>query len=841
MATKTTNYTAVNELYGNRTGTARKIGGMKYGGSSCRRAVYNGKILYDVWEATLSASNASISSSSATVTASLLGISSYGTDIEGSTHSIGYELDKTTIPANNTSESKTHSVTVTQRGTGQSVSVTITQAARKYSYTSYGTPSVTSTSIGTFTAEAGETKYLTVYWSQSYWDYYDNGSYTSGTTSGSSTATITSGSANNSSGAYINNGGIYCPSAGKTEYSNTRTVYTVSGYYFYANGEYGSGGTVYVSQSSNTSSTSYGALVLSISSNVSSFTSSGGTATISYSSYKPYTKTWTSGSKETGNSAISAKLSTSYGTLGTTSVSGTGTTTLTVGKDQGTGTSSTVTITAENTSKSVTMTQAKRVEKSREYAIPTTSSPTIAQAAVTGSTLTLYANWSQSYTITYDNGTTSTGSASGTNAVATVTKGTAASGVNASISGGKVVIPNAGTDWYTSARTAYTITEYTLTANNKTATVRTNIVVKQAANTRQDKGKEYTVSMGTPSVSSIANTGGSYTVTATCQERTVYLYASGSTGYSSWSGSKATVDKAYGVTSVSPTSFTGSTTITATVGENFGAARTPRVLVTASGNTSVTTSKQVQQAAVSYDFYFVDPGTIDASGATFNITLVSKVNGAFKEVIPDTVKLTEGKVNSITANSSASKYSVNVTIPANSSTTSTKSYTISAQQYDTGKTTSQTITQAKKTSSYVTGSVAISNLVSGLYVSSDGILHGFNQYPTFTITASSNGTVNACKYMFCLDFEIQTNEGQTFNARYEHQLDYIEVQAFSGTKQVQFINFPLSFSLQDLTNYMFDPYYSSISSIRVIADIERVSGNGSLMLGGSISDYTWYV
>lgn len=601
-------YIAVNDLFGNKSGSALGLKGLRYNGVVGRRAVLNGVIKFDHWYTTLSASDFSVNSSGGNV-ASLASVSSYGVDVENESHDLGYDLSQETIGANNTSSSKTHSITVSQRGSGQSLRITATQAARKYSYTDYYSPSVTSVSIGTFAASGNETKYLTVYWTQSYRTYYDNGSYTNGTTSGSSTATITSGSANNSSGAYINNGGIYCPSAGKNTYTSERTVYTISAYYFYANGV----GrdvrpvTIHLGQAPNseTGTKWLGTYNISISySPTGNLSNAGGTKTISVNCTENGTITYTSTATKATTRNATATLTTTLGDLGTKSITGSG-----------------------------------------------------------ASTLTIYSNYDE---------------------------------------------------------------------KTKTATV-----------------------------------------TAKC------------------------------------------------------------------GSTSKSVS--ITQAAAVYDFYFVDPGTINAYGATLNITLVSKVNGTFKEVIKDTVKLSGGTVNSITANSSEGKYSVNVTIPANSSTTSTKSYTISAQQYDTGKTTSLKITQAKKTSSYVTGSVAIKNLVSGLYVSSDGMLGGFNQYPTFTITAESNGTVNSCEYMFCLDFEIQTSNGQTFNARYEHQMDYIDIQAFSGTKKVQFINFPQSFSLQELTNYGFDPYYSSIMSIRVIADIERVSGSGLLMLGGSISDYTWYV
>lgn len=435
-----------------------------------------------------------------------------------------------------------------------------------------------------------------------------------------------------------------------------------------------------------------------------------------------------------------------------------------------------------------------RVEKSRKYDSPVGTPANIATVAVTGN-VTVYltiASWTQSYTITYDNGTTSTGSTSGTNASATVTKG---SGINGTyINNGGVYIPNAGTNYYTTDRTAYTITGYSFSANGVTATPSASIAIKQKANTRTET-LEYYVGLVSQSATSIGNAGGTFTFTAESLVRTKYTYATTQTAYSAYSNYSASVTYSNGVTKVSSSTISGKQTITVTVGSNYDSARIPKVVVTSKGDGNKTISVTVSQAAAVYDFYFVDPGTIDAYGGTYDITLISKVNGSFMTVIPESVKLSGGTVNKITENASESKYNVNVTFPANSSTTNTASYVIEAQQMNTGKTTSLTITQAKKTSSYVTGSVSISSLVSGLYISSDGMLGGFNQYPTFTITAASNGWVNDCKYIFCLDFEIQLSNGQTFNPRYEHQLDYIEFSAFSGTKTVQFINFPTSFNL----------------------------------------------
>lgn len=816
-------YIAVNELFGNKSGKTSTVKYLSYNGEIGRRAILNGVIKFDHWYTTLSASNFSVGAEGGDV-ATLADVKSYGRDVEGKIHYMDYTLSKTTIGENTDEGEKSGTIKISQEGSGQSLSVSYTQAAAEVNWTVSA-----SVRVGVAPAYGGWMD-VTVDWV-----LYRNGSYY---TQGSSTP-----SSVYMDYSYQSSSQVYVPSAGTEDFSSEHTIGHITSCIFYADGKYfDESFYTAVRRAKNMPSRSWGAYELSISSDKSSFTSSASSATITVDCKQSYTDTWDSGSKVSDKADATASLSTTYGSLTGSSVTGKGSVILSVGNDTGNGYTAKVTASAGNGAKtaSVSIPQTKRVEKSRVYHTPTGTPANISTVAVTGN-VTVYltiASWTQSYTITYDNGTTSTGSTSGTNASAIVTKG---SGINGTyINNGGVYIPNAGTDYYTTDRTAYTITGYSFTANGVTATTTASIAIKQKANTRTET-PEYYLAFISQSATSIANAGGTFTFVAESLVRTKYTYLTNQTAYSTYSNSDASVTYSNGVTKVSPSTISGKQTVTVTVGSNYDSARTPKVIVTSKGDSSKTISVTVSQAAASYDFYFVDQGTIDAYGATFNITLVSKVNGAFKTVVPESVKLSEGKINSITANSSEGKYSVNVTIPANSSTTSTKSYTISAQQYDTGKTTSLKITQAKKTSSYVTGSVAIKNLVSGLYVSSDGMLAGFNQYPTFTITAESNGTVNSCKYMFCLDFEIQTSNGQTFNARYEHQMDYIDIQAFSGTKEVQFINFPQSFNLQELTNYVFDPYYSSVMSIRVIADIERVSGDGLLMLGGSISDYTWYV
>ena len=262
MAEAKGEYIAVNELKGTVSTTAKDAVSVMYGSNKVRIAWAEGKRVWDVWETMLSANNSSIGSSATTITESLFGLQSYGTDRLGMKHQMTgsehIEFSPSSIGANNTTNSRTQNVVITQKKSGKSITVTATQAGRVAQSTTYGTPSVTSTSISTVAASGG-TRSLTVYWSQTKTTTYDNGTTSSTSVTGSSTATVISGSAQSSSGAYISGGSVYVPSAGTNYYTSQRTAYTISQFNFTANGV--SSGTVYrtvyVYQSANTRKSEY--------------------------------------------------------------------------------------------------------------------------------------------------------------------------------------------------------------------------------------------------------------------------------------------------------------------------------------------------------------------------------------------------------------------------------------------------------------------------------------------------------------------------------------------------------------------------------------------------------
>lgn len=838
-------YIRTNKLKAALGSTGKYPSEIRYGSSKIYRMYHGNNIVWDVLRTTFSASNFNIGASGGDV-ASKSSVTSYGVNALGTREPLNWKCSPTTIAANSSTSSKTHTITYTQNDTGDTTTAVCTQAGQSIVVTGYRySASVSNESIGDAFA-SGSTLSLSVSGTINVYEKYSDGSekFYNSYSFGSTAATITSGDDKDDL-AYLSSGKVVVKSAGTKTYSGYRIVYYIYGYSFSVDGEsYSNNCNITVYQKENkvtgtewgTNSSNYS---LVASSDVAKFTSSGGNATISVTCQQQYRYTYTSGSNGDwtwGNGT--ATLKTSRGTLNTSSITGKGSAILTVGADEGKGETTTVTIsTGGNVSTTISIPQTVRVVSSISYSEPSVvGTYQDANIPAWGGYAYLMVNWSQTQYTNYDNGTYTSSPVSGKSQAVILSGTVQQTGASLQSDGG--IYKNSCGTTVTPQRTVYTVSAYYFEANGAGKEVRpVTIHLGQAPNSVTETKwlGTYNMSISYSPTGNLSNAGGTKTISVNCTENGTITYTSTATKDTTRNAT-ATLTTTLG--DLGTKSITGSGTSTLTIYSNYDE-KTKTATVTAKcGSTSKSVS--ITQAAAVYDFHFVDPGTIDAYGGTYDITLISKVNSSFMTVIPESVKLSGGTVNKITENTSESKYNVNVTFPANSSTTNTKSYSIEAQQQNTGKTTSLTIIQAKKTSSYVTGSVSISSLVSGLYISSDGMLGGFNQYPTFTITAASNGWVNDCKYIFCLDFEIQLSNGQTFNPRYEHQLDYIEFSAFSGTETVQFINFPTSFNLQDLTDYQFDPYYSSVASIRIIADIQPVTPEnmGSLMLS---KRYEWVV
>ena len=265
-----------------------------------------------------------------------------------------------TIGDNDSDKARTATVTVSTGG--YTATATITQSGRTHSSTSYNTPTVKSTSIeGTIPASGG-TVWLTVNWSQTQTLHYDNGTTSSSTITGSSTATVTGGTAG---GGSINGGGIYAASLGTTVMA-ARTVYTITSYSFMANGKTGTGtGSINVNQAENkVTNTTSGSYNLSISADsTAAMANSGGTRTITVGCTQNKTDKYSSGAENPYTVNATATVSTNTGwfngnsSLTSTTVTGSGKLTLTVLGNSGSARTITVTAKVSTVTKTVSFTQ----------------------------------------------------------------------------------------------------------------------------------------------------------------------------------------------------------------------------------------------------------------------------------------------------------------------------------------------------------------------------------------------------------------------------------------------------------------------------------------------------
>lgn len=333
------------------------------GGSSYKTAtaVYKGntkvyrickgsKIVWDVWRATLTG-NMSIVGASGGNVLNYLTVSSYYTTYSGTNYNLDYTVSPTTIQANETLSSITGQVTITQNTTGLQTIIPYTQEANSIT-TSYGTPSITSLSVADLPASGGSTS-VNVEWSQTKTTTSTATGSSSTTVTGTSTATSITGTAN-VSGTTVSDGYIYGVNRGTTT-GDRRLSYTISKVGFSANGKSASiSYSQQVYQQANTYSTYYSDYSLTLSSPSSSIDSVGNSISISCNCTRKATKSYTSGSEEQATEGVGCSLSTNYGSIYPTSITGSGSATLTAGEN--TSSSRNVIVTANSSAGSLTKT-----------------------------------------------------------------------------------------------------------------------------------------------------------------------------------------------------------------------------------------------------------------------------------------------------------------------------------------------------------------------------------------------------------------------------------------------------------------------------------------------------
>lgn len=305
--------------------------------------------------------------------------------------------------------------------------------------------------------------------------------------------------------------------------------------------------------------------------------------------------------------------------------------------------------------------------------------------------MSLFVSWSQTTTIKYDNVTTGEGTEYNGTSVATVTNGS--SNIGAKIVNGKIEVPSAGTDYYTSDRVAFTITAYSYEAKSGTWSESANISVLQEKNGRTQK-YEYEIILGTPSPSIINNVGGTFSFSATSRYRYKYTYDSGDSNYSDYADTSANVTYSDGVSKVSASSFSGTTTITATVSENYFGTRNPNVTVKSSGDASVVKTVQVVQNAASFEFVsHTLSESMPYEGGTISLSVISRVNGKACNLTSVTSSLAGITISNPTLTDSSGEYTFSVTAGKNT-TGAIRTFEITAVQQYSNDTKKWTISQA---------------------------------------------------------------------------------------------------------------------------------------------------
>lgn len=277
----------------------------------------------------------------------------------------GTNVEVTLTVEKNGDTDRTITVTATAGSTSKSVSYS--QSKRVFSNTSYSEPSVVRAYQDANIPAWGGHAYLMVDWSQTEYTNYDNGTHDSSPVNGTSRAVILGGTIQQTGASLQTDGGIYKNSCGTTV-TPQRTVYTISAYYFEANGvgKEVRPVTIHLGQAPNEQMkdpTWLKTYNISITySPTGNLSNAGGTKTISVDCKEngEYTYTATkydANAKTPTTRDASATLTTTEGTLNPASITGNGTSTLTVNENWGAQKTITVTAKAGSASKSTSFVQ----------------------------------------------------------------------------------------------------------------------------------------------------------------------------------------------------------------------------------------------------------------------------------------------------------------------------------------------------------------------------------------------------------------------------------------------------------------------------------------------------
>ena len=661
-------------------------------------------------------------------------VDSFKTDRDGAVTEVDYTISPSSLDANDTDDEKTGFYTVTQNVSGLKTPGKYTQAAKVLLGYTYHGLKVTSVTYMYAPANGG---FITpvVGYSGTRRAVYSNGD-TVDESWGSNTSVLLSatGKALVTGATFdsrIDIGKVYAPDLGTTE-SDTRAVAQITALTIEAidGSVLAWSGTVYAYQFENVKTTTYGTPTVTASYTDIGANGSAAVLTITWSQTK--TDSYSSGADpvETSLSGTINNAATSGNRI--TSISGTrhltGASLITTSGSASRGNitagsleytskvrtkayvvSVTVSINGKSATKSVTVYQAANVVSSY-YTTPEITSVTAGDVGAGGAAASISVKYSQSLVTTSTaNPSGKSSSVGGTTSPATVMGETVSN--NGAKSGVKIVADSLGST-VKSRSVVYTVLSVSITANNKTGLWSGELDVYQAANsiTKYER-TSYTVNITANPTSGVNSAGGTSVLTCNAIETLGYYYTSDPDNIGSYKSHSmyGNLKTNLGTLSTSQIIGTGKQA-TLTLGENTGAARTATVTMTATstvGQTDIVVSCTVKQNAVRYSFYSNTLAAIGASGGEMVLLIFSTRNDKAFPITASNIAvsgITGTSVAVSVADSTTGEYKVTVSgIGANTST-SQRTFTVTATQPSSGETVTWDATQAG--ASLIKGKVA---------------------------------------------------------------------------------------------------------------------------------------
>ena len=661
-------------------------------------------------------------------------VDSFKTDRDGTPTSVDYTISPTSIDANDTDEEKTGFYTVTQNVSGLKTTGQYTQAAKVLLGYTYHGLKVTSVTYMYAPANGG---FITpvVGYSGTRRAVYSNGD-TVDESWGSNTSVLLSatGKALVTGATFdsrIDIGKVYAPDLGTTE-SDTRAVAQITALTIEAiDGSVLSwNGTVYAYQFENVKTTTYGTPTVTASYTDIGANGSAAVLTITWSQTK--TDSYSSGadpvetplSGTIDNAATSGNRITSIN--GTIHLTGASLVTTSGSASRGNITANsleytskertkayvvsvTVSINGKSATKSVTVYQAANVVSSY-YTTPEITSVTAGDVGAGGAAASISVKYSQSLVTTSTaNPSGKSSSVGGTTSPATVMGETVSN--NGAKSGVKIVADSLGAT-VKSRSIVYTVLSVSITANDKTGLWSGELDVYQAANavTKYER-TSYTVNISANPTTGVDSAGGTSVLTCNAIETLGYYYTSDPDNIGSYKSHSMYGNLKTNLGTLSTNQIIGTgKQATLTLGENTGAARTATVTMTATSTvdqTDIVVSCTVKQNAVRYSFYSNTLAAIGASGGEMVLLIFSTRNDKAFPITASNIAvsgITGTSVAVDVADSTTGEYKVTVSgIGANTST-SQRTFTVTATQPSSGETVTWDATQAG--ASLIKGKVA---------------------------------------------------------------------------------------------------------------------------------------